>query len=291
MREIQRRKGLMKSRIQICVAYFSSVLCCSLCLCLSFLFSLCLCCVYICSLFLYLPSFFLFPLFSLFFFFPRVFLYLQRDSEEVVPFFFSQPIRSWSSFRQFFSSTIPNFKLSHDPLFSFWLFYLFRCFLSSFFLVGDSPTFRLLRPNFIKPCSLLSGDATSLFTFQIFYFILLDLFLSFSQVLGSRPLTWLLFLFSQYRLVNFLQMTMHDFCTYPIIQSTVAVHLSYCLVHSCHVNTVIYDTFYMYFLSFNNCPPGVNVMQELEFLCDTRVLRFSSSSSSSFFFFGLDSFY
>ena len=203
-----------------------------------------------CSLFVSLPSFF-------FFFLVSSSIYretpkkLQRDSKEVVPLFFSQLIRSWSSFCEFFSFTIPNFMLSRDPLFSFWLFYLFRCFLSSFFLVCDSPTFRLLRPNFIKPCSLLSGDATSLFTFQLSYFILLDLFLLFSQVLGSRPLTWLLFLLFQYRLVNFLQMTMHDFCTYPIIQSTVAVNLSYCLVHSCRVNTVIYDTFYMYFFRFN----------------------------------------
>ena len=282
----------MKSRIykpvlRIFLLLYVALSVCASLFCSLYVFAVCIFALSFCICLLFFSS--LFSLF--FFFFPRVFLYLQRDSEEVVPFFFSQPIRSWSSFRQFFSSTIPNFKLSHDPLFSFWLFYLFRCFLSSFFLVGDSPTFCLLRPNFIKPCSLLFGDATSLFTFQIFYFILLDLFLSFSQVLGSRPLTWLLFLFSQYRLVNFLQMTMHDFCTYPIIQSTVAVHLSYCLVHSCHVNTVIYDTFYMYFLSFNSCPPGVNVMQELEFLCDTRVLRFSSSSSSSFFFFGLDSFY
>ena len=239
----------MKSLIQTYVAYFSSALYCSLCLCLSFLFSLSLLCVYLLSLFV--SAFFFFSsVFSLFFF-PRVFLYLQRDSEEVVPLFFSQPIRSWSSFRQFFSSTIPNFMLSRVTLFSFWLFYLFHCFLSSFFVVCDSPTLRLLRPNFIKTCSLFSGNAISLFTFQLFYFILLDLFLSFSQVLGIRPLTWLLFLFSQYRLVNFLQMTMHDFCTYPIIQSTVAVHLSYCLVHSCCVNTVIYDTFYMYFFSFN----------------------------------------
>ena len=67
-REIQRRKGLVKSRIQTCVAYFSSALCCSLCLCLSFLFSLCLCCMCICSLFLYLPLFF-FPSSSVPFFF------------------------------------------------------------------------------------------------------------------------------------------------------------------------------------------------------------------------------
>ena len=218
----------------------------------SLLFSL-----YVFDMCVYLLSFCVSAFFFFFFFLVSSSIYretpkkLQRDSKEVVPLFFSQLIRLWSSFCQFFSFTIPNFMLSRDPLFSFWLFYLFRCFLSSLFLVCDSPTFRLLRPNFIKPCSLLSSDATSLFTFQLSYFILLDLFLPFSQVLGSRLLKWLLFLLFQYRLVNFLQMTMHDFCTYPIMQSTVAVNLSYCLVHSCRVNTVIYDTFYMYFFSFN----------------------------------------
>ena len=160
----------MKSRIQTCVAYFSFALCCSRCLCLSFLFFLCLCYVCICSLFLYLPFFFssLRPLFFLFLFTCACFsLFIERFQKNC-SLFLSQLIRSWSSFRQFFSSTTPNFMFSRDPLFSLFLFYLFRCFLSSFFLVCDSPTFRLLRPNFIKPRSLLSGDATSLFTFQLF---------------------------------------------------------------------------------------------------------------------------
>ena len=52
-----------------------------------------------------------------------------------------------------FPSTTPNFMLSRHPLFSLFLFYLFHYFFSSF-LVCDIPTFQLLRPNFIKPCSL-----------------------------------------------------------------------------------------------------------------------------------------
>ena len=148
------------------------------------------------ALFFCICPFFFFPPSSFFFFYLCVPLSIYREIPKKLSLFFSQLIRSWRSFHQFFSSTTPNFMFSRDPLFSLFLFYLFCCFLSSFFLVCDSPTFRLLRPNFIKPCSLLSGDATSLFTFQLFYFILLDLFLSISYVLGSRPLTWLLFLFS-----------------------------------------------------------------------------------------------
>ena len=151
---------------------------------LSFVFSLCLC--HVCVL----------ASLSTFFFFLVSSSIYRETPKKLFPYFSLNWSDHGAVFVCFFSSTILNFMLSRDPLFSFWLFYLFRCFLSSFFLVCDSPTFRLLRPNFIKPCSLLSGDATSLFTFQLFYFILLDLFLSISYVLGSRPLTWLLFLFS-----------------------------------------------------------------------------------------------
>ena len=62
-RERERRKGLVKSRIQTCVAYFSSTLCCSLYLCLSFFCSLYVfvVCVFalffcICLFFFSLPS-------------------------------------------------------------------------------------------------------------------------------------------------------------------------------------------------------------------------------------------
>ena len=145
---------------------------------------------------LYVFAMFVYLLLSLLFFFLVSASIYRETPKKLFPYFSLNWSDHGAVFVCFFSFTILNFMLSRDPLFSFWLFYLFRCFLSSFFLVCDSPTFRLLRPNFIKPCSLLSGDATSLFTFQLFYFILLDLFLSISYVLGSRPLTWLLFLFS-----------------------------------------------------------------------------------------------
>ena len=129
-------------------------------------FSMCVFALFFCICLFFLPSA------LLFFTCACLSLFIERFQRNC-SLFFSQLIRSWSSFLQFFSSTTPNFMFSRDPLFSLFLFYLFCCFLSSFFLVCDSPTFRLLRPNFIKPCSLLSGDVTSLFTFQpfiLFYF-------------------------------------------------------------------------------------------------------------------------
>ena len=53
------------------------------------------------------------------------------------------------------------------------LFYFFRSFLNSPFLACDNPIFQLFRSTFTKPCSLLSGDATSLFTFQLLFLFLL----------------------------------------------------------------------------------------------------------------------
>ena len=140
----------------------------TLSICASLLFSL-----YVFAMFVYL-------LLSLLFFFLVSSSIYRETPKKLFPYFSLNWSDHGAVFISFFFSTTPNFMFSRDPLFSLFLFYLFRCFLSSFFLVCDSPTFRLLRPNFIKPCSLLSGDATSLFTFQLFYFILLDLFLSFS---------------------------------------------------------------------------------------------------------------
>ena len=109
--------------IQTCVAYFSSVLCCSLCLCLFFLFSLCLCCVCICSLLLYLPFFF-FPPSSPFFACWRLFIY--REVWETAPTFFR-------------SSTDRLIGNIHGPLSFFTcschpsLFSLLVCFVSRIF--------------------------------------------------------------------------------------------------------------------------------------------------------------
>ena len=161
----------MKSRIQTCVFLLCFMLLsvCVFLFCSLYVFVVCVFAFFFCIclffIFCSLPSVFSFslPFFSTCACFSLFIKRFQRNC----PLFFSQLIRSWSSFRQFFSSTTPNFMFSRDPLFNLFLFYLFRCFLSSF-LVCDSPTFRLLRPNFIKSRALLSGNATSLFTFQLF---------------------------------------------------------------------------------------------------------------------------
>ena len=113
-----------------------------------FFFSLCLYSVCVLSLFLCI-------LLALFFFlFLCVPLSIYREiPKKLFPYF----SLNWSDHGVVFvsfPSTTPNFMLSRHPLFSFFLSYLFRYFLSSFFLVCDIPTFRLLRPYFIKPCSL-----------------------------------------------------------------------------------------------------------------------------------------
>ena len=148
----------MKSRIQTCVAYFSSALCCFLCLCLSFLFSLSLLCVYLLSFsvstFFFLLS--VLPSFYFYFFFTCACfsLFIERFQRNC-SLFFSQLIRSWSSFLQFFSSTTPNFMFSRDPLFSLFLYSLFCCLLNSF-SVCDSPLSPNRVPHFLMVIFLYS---------------------------------------------------------------------------------------------------------------------------------------
>ena len=135
-REIE-KKGINEiPYIQTCVVYFSSALCCSRCLCLSFLFSLCLCCVCICSLFLYLPFFSsLCPPF----FYLCVPLCIYREIPKKLFLALLSTDQIMEQFLSVFSSTTPNFMFSRDPLFSLFLFSLFRYFSNSFFLVRDSP--------------------------------------------------------------------------------------------------------------------------------------------------------
>ena len=143
----------MKSRIQTCVAYFSSALCYSLCLCLYFLFSLCLCCVYLLSFsvsaFFFLPSVLSSP------FYLCVLLSIYRE----ILLSTDQIMEQFSSV---FCSTAPNFMFSRDPLFSLFLFSLFRYFLNSFFLVCDNS----LSPNRV-PHFLVMTSLYSLFSFSI----------------------------------------------------------------------------------------------------------------------------
>ena len=116
-----------------CVSFFSSL----------YVFTLCVYFLFLCIL---LALFFVL--------FPCVPLSIYREiPKKLLPYF----SLNWSDHGVVFvsfPSTTPNFMLSRHPLFSFFLFYLFCYFLSSFFLVCDIPTFRLLRPNFIRPCSL-----------------------------------------------------------------------------------------------------------------------------------------
>ena len=65
-------------------------------------------------------------------------------------------------FLSIFSCTTPNFMFSRDPLFSLFLFSLFRYFLNSFFLVCDSPLSPTRVPHFLVMTSLYS-----LFSFSI----------------------------------------------------------------------------------------------------------------------------
>ena len=149
-KEILRRRGPMKSHIQ---TYALCLMLLSLSVPFFFLLSMSLLCVCNCSLFVFPPLTFFF----LFVCPPSIY----RDSKGVVPLFFSQLIRSWNSFLQFF---LHNSLFHVEPWTTIQLFALFICsvcFLNSLFLVCDIPTFLLFRPTFMKPCSLLSGVATS----------------------------------------------------------------------------------------------------------------------------------
>ena len=118
---------------------------------LFFFFSLCHCSVCVLSLFLCIS---LALFFFFFFLFPCVPFSIYREIPKKLFPYFSLNWSDHGAVFVSFPSTTPNFMLSRHPLFSFFLFYLFHYFLSSFFLVCDIPTFWLLRPNFIKPCSL-----------------------------------------------------------------------------------------------------------------------------------------
>ena len=147
-----------------------------------FVFFLCLCRVCVHLLSFSLPLFFSFVCTPLF---------IERSKRSCSLIFLSTD----QIMEQFSSVFPPQLLISCWPVTHFsasFLFYLFRSFLNSPFLACDTPTFQLFRSTFTKPCSLLSGDATSLFTFQLL-FLFYFLCLSFAFVLGSRLWTWLIF--------------------------------------------------------------------------------------------------
>ena len=190
----------MKSRIQTCVAYFSSALCCSRCLCLSFLFSLSFY-VCICSLFLYLPFFSsLRPPF----FYLCVPLSIYREIPKKLFLALLSTDQIMEQFLSVFSSTTPNFMFNRDPLFSLFLFSLFCYFLNSFFLVRDSP----LSPNRV-PHFLVMISLYSLFNFSII--LLLHLLL---PVAIFNSLSLFIYLFRDNGRLTFWQPTFPYFFIY-----------------------------------------------------------------------------
>ena len=137
----------------------------ALCLFFFFLFFLSLLCVCNCSLFV-------FPLLPFFFNLCMPLSIYREIPKKLFPYFSLNWSDDGAVFVSF-SSIPPNFMLSRHPLFSFFLFYLFRCFLSSFFLVVTAPLFDfwgLISSNHV-PYFLVMPLPYSLFSFFIlFYF-------------------------------------------------------------------------------------------------------------------------
>ena len=143
------------------------------------------CCVCICSLFLYLLFFSSFrPLFSFFLCMPLS-IYREIPKKLFLALLFIDQIME--QFLSVFSCTTPNFMFSCDPLFSLFLFSLFRYFLNSFFLFRDSPLSPNRFPHFLEMISLYS-----LFSFSII--LLLHLLLQVA-IFNSLSLSFFLFYF------------------------------------------------------------------------------------------------
>ena len=131
---------------------------------LFFVLSMFLLCVYFLSF--SVSAFFFFPPSSLLFFslsFTHACLSLFIERFQKKPFLaLLSTNQIMEQFLSVFFSTTPNFMFSRDPLFSLFLFSLFRYFLNSFFLVRDSP----LSPNRV-PHFLVMISLYSLFNFSI----------------------------------------------------------------------------------------------------------------------------
>ena len=149
--------------------------------------------VCICSLFLFLP-FFSLPsvLSSLFlFFYLCVPLSIYREIPKKLFFILLSTDQIMEQFLSVFSSTTPNFMFSCDPLFSLFLFSLFRYFLNSF-LIRNSP----LSPNHV-PHFLVVIFLYLLFSFSII--LLLHLLLPVAIFNSLSPFFFVLFYFYLFR--------------------------------------------------------------------------------------------
>ena len=119
-REIQRRKGSMKSHIQTYAAYSSSAWCYSLYPCLSFSFSLCLCCVCV-----YLLSFFCLSFFFHFFSLLKAPLIYKETRKPFSPIFsvnWSNHGQSCKGSAVLFFGPLTSVKFMPSPTFSFLIF-------------------------------------------------------------------------------------------------------------------------------------------------------------------------
>ena len=145
----------MKSRIykpvlRIFLLLYVALSACASLFCSLYVFALCVFALFFCIC----HSFFSLPPPPFFFTCACLSLFIERFQRNY-SLFFSQLIRSWSSFRQFFSSTTPNFTFSRDPLFSLFLYSLFCCLLNSF-SVCDSPLSPNRVPHFLMVIFLYS---------------------------------------------------------------------------------------------------------------------------------------
>ena len=145
------KSRLYKPVLRISLLFYVALSVCASFFCSLYVFAVCVFALFFCICLL----FFLFPLVPFFFTCACLSLFIERFQRNY-SLFFSQLIRSWSSFRQFFSSTIPNVMFSRDPLFSLFLFSLFRCLLNSFFSVCGSPLSPNRVPHFLMVIFLYS---------------------------------------------------------------------------------------------------------------------------------------
>ena len=161
----------------------------ALAVCASLFCSLCLFYVCICSLFLYQPFFSsLCPPF----FYLCVPLCIYREIPKKLFLALLSTDQIMEQFLSVFSSTTPNFMFSRDPLFSLFLFSLFRYFSNSFFLVRDSPLSSNRVPHFLVMISLYS-----LFNFSII--LLLHLLLPVAIFNSLSLFYFIFFLFFLFR--------------------------------------------------------------------------------------------
>ena len=155
-------------------------------------------------------------------------------------FYFLSTDQLMEQFASVFLSTTPNFVFSRAHYSAFFLF----LFVPSHF---KFPLFHWWHLHFSTfrahfPCFLVVPFPISHFTF-LFYLFCFYLFL----FIGSRQQTTHVAFIFIFFLVSACQLFVDDHA-WPL-------HLSYRLVHSCHVSTGTYDTFYKVFFLFQQFRP------------------------------------